>query len=291
MKDVWKGMILIAAIMFGILWMTGTFDDGVSVPTPGVCEIEQTTVTFSAFNAHLTTAALTTGNFSVREVGRTAWTTVEAGGTFNTEPGLQLEYIFDNAMDEAYATTGIYTVPCRRYDTVEVTAALPISANITGTYWNSLGQVNTAETMSAGDSSTVEFRFSGEFRRNLGNSEVGYNVISCRYNETEIDEISIAGLERTSLPSFVSAATGMKDITYRFPVLSSNTAQPRYVMSIIADDTINPGNSNITCTIYDSNYAIDTLTNNVVGGIEDSDGTNLGLAESTRVASVEIVIS
>jgi len=288
MKDQWKFGIFLVVVIFGLLWMTGVFERVEAPIAPEVCTIERAELTFYAQDKY-TPATSVNANVAVREVGRTSWQYVDTGDEIEFAPGTKIEYLVDHDFTAGYGVKGTYEVPCKAINSIEVSIAEPIGANILGTYWNDLEQANTPVEIDAGYSVNVFFRFTGSFRRDLGNANVGYNILNCKYAEDEISSFEIAGLQKETTPDMIPTVAGMKDATYRFPVFESNTATDRYVISIVADELVNPV-SNIVCTIYDSNYAIDGRTNEIIGGVEDNDGNNLGLDEGVIAASVTIEV-
>lgn len=295
MKDSTMVLLIMGAVLLGAIWfMTQQTTTAVTPTTstePITCSSETApVVTFRTYDKY-DPATSNDGYFMVRKVGEQTWTTVASGGSESFAPGDKLEVLADFNLSAGYAKyTPSYEVPCKAAATFEVGTADFYTSSLAATFWNSQGTAGTAQPLAAGDIKNVKFQFTGTYKEEYGNSEIGYDILNCQANSTQIKDMTIAGLETTAKPSVITTATGMDDYTYKFPVLESNGDTSIYTVTVEADATTDP-TSDITCTLYDTNYYIDTVTNIVGNGVQDNDKANLGVDEDSVAATVTIDLS
>lgn len=294
MKDSTMVLLVMGAILVGVVWFL-TQQPGAPVVQPGVtpttCSSETAPeVTFRTYDKY-DPAASNDGNFSVRKVGEQTWTTVASGSSLTFAPGDKIEVLADKDFSTGYAKyTPSWEVPCKAAATFEVATADKYTSGLAATFWNSQGTAGTAQPIAAGDTKNVKFQFTGTYKKEYGNSEIGYNIMNCQANSTQIKKLTITGLETAAKPSIISTVSGMDDYTYKFPVLASNTDTNIYTVTVEASATVDP-TSDIVCTLYDTNYYIDSLTNIVGKDVQDNDKVNLGVDEGSVAATATILLS
>lgn len=297
----WKFMAVLAIIaIVAVVYIMGqnnVAQTEVSTPVTDegtVCQSDTSvTVTLSAVDKY-TKGSANAEWFKYRQVGTSTWTSVISGGTFTATPYAEYEILAGNFTTGYGVHIPSYVAPCKTADTLEVETADKYTSGITGTFFNEAGTASTAQAMGPGDVKNVEFTITGTWKHDFGNAELGYNVISCKANSTEIDNVDIVGLRTTSeagiVDSVISSTTGFDYYNWEFPVITSNNKLGPYTVTIDADDTINPVND-IVCTVYDSDYDIHATNGNVISGIQDEDKNNLGSDESSIAAVVTLDLS
>lgn len=297
----WKFIAVLAFIaIVAVVYVMGqqqVAETEVSTPVTEegtVCQSDTTvTVTLSAVDKY-TKGSANAEWFKYRKVGTSAWTSVISGGTFSATPYSEYEILAGNFTVGYGVHIPSYVAPCKTADTLEVETADFNTANITGTFFNDAGTASTAQAVGAGDIKNVEFTMTGNWKKDYGNADLGYNVISCKANSTEIDDLEIAGLKSTTdagiADSVIASTTGFDYYNWEFPVIESNEKLGPYTVTIDADDTINPAND-IVCTVYDSEYDIHATTGAVISGIQDEDKNNLGVTEPAVQAFVTLDLS
>lgn len=279
------GVILVAAFYF---LGNGTFSPATTPSSENSCTLDNAPqITVNVVDKYAVATAENV-NVAYRKVGETTWSTTTAGSTLELAPGDKIEFLADPSFSVGYGEDQIYTVPCKVKDSVTLQVAPKISASITGTFWNADGDT-AAQDMGVGDAKTVSFRLTGEHNTDYGNAQIGYNVLNCKVNSTEITDFQINGLQETAKPSIIPATTGMTDYTYKFPVMESNKDY-KYDVYIVASDSVNPTHD-IVCTLYDTNYDINQKDGSLIQGVQDESRNNLGLDESTIAATVTIDLS
>jgi hypothetical protein len=291
MKDGDRNLIIGAGIVIAAIIVAWFIFGQTPATTPAggpIVQVTGCTVTLSAVDKYTKGSAQANTWFEYRHLGDATWTSKVTGGTIAVDPGDELEILADYNMTTGYAVHIAKYVACQNpdgtyksTDTVEVETADKYTANGTATFYNSDGAAATAEAMIAGDKGvSVELLFKGTYQKDYGNAKVGYNILNCQANSTEIDTLTVTGtgVGTVDVPTnIITATSGFDDYTYKIPAFESN-AKISVDVSIDASDTINPAND-IVCTVYDSNFDVDATTNNVISGIQDEDKNNLGLAE------------
>jgi hypothetical protein len=253
-------------------------------------------------------AAVTTQN-AYRKCGESSWTDIAGAGTFSANVGDKYEFVFgidsDDDTAEPYGPhitcDDPYVVPCSENPTIErsvVDDSLATDLTAVAFDPDDGNQITASDTITigAGDIKNVRFKWQGSFEEDFGNRFVGEdsNVLVIRYNTTEIDKVYVTKedgtkLTPTNVPVLLSSSSGYTDRAYKFPVLKSNS-EYWHTLVIDADDTVNPGASNITLYLYDSNWYFDNdVTPSMVkGGVEDEDFAETG---ATAADTLTIVVS
>lgn len=296
MKEGTRNLFIGAALIMAatvVAWFMFGQNNVADQQTGPVVQVTGCTVTLSAVDEYTKGSAQANTWFEYRKIGDQTWTPVVTGGTISTSPGVQYEILADYNFTTGYAvhiptyTACLVNGQYQSTDTVEVETADKYSSGITATFYNSDGTPATAETMIAGDKGvSVELLFKGTYQKNFGSSKVGYNIMNCKANTTEIDTLTVTGTGVGSVDvptNIITATSGYDDYTYKVPTLESN-GKYSFDISMDASDTVNPGVSNVTCTMYDTNFDIDADTNKVISGIQDEDKNNLGQAEGSIAA-------
>ena len=296
MKD-WQWIALLGAGLFIFLFMGGYIGNPTDVtPSDGVSDIvcessTSPTVTFNMVDKYQNAVTQSGTTFKYRKIGESAWNSVNVGSTVDFAPYDKIEVLADPDFTVGYGSyIASWEVPCKESVSFEATTADKYTSSITGTFWNSQGTAATAQALAAGDVKNVKFQFTGTYRADYGNADIGYNILNCKANSTEIDDLVIVGLEETSKPSLITSTSGFDDYTYKFPIIASNEDTDVYTVSVDADDTVNP-TADIVCTLYDTNFDIDADTGAIIKGIQDEDKNNLGLDETSVAAIVTLDFS
>lgn len=293
MKDSIQMALVVGVLLIGGFYLAGVFD---KTPVENgksdvVCESSTTAaVTFRLVDAYQT-GTNNAGYIEVRRVGSTAWTSVASGSSTNFSPYDEIEILGDYNFTIGYAShVAKYTVPCAGTALVELKSADKNTANITGTFWNAAGSASTVQPMTIGDTKNVKFQFVGNYRRDYGNTEIGYNIMNCVANKTEIQDLAIPELTIADKPSMIEGTTGFTDYTFEVPVFASNAETLQYIATIVASDVIEPI-ADIRCTVYDTNYYVDSITGIVGTGIQNNTKGNVGSVEPAVMAFVDLDLS
>jgi hypothetical protein len=145
-----------------------------------------------------------------------------------------------------------------------------------GTYYNI--------TLGAGDLETVNFEAKGVYKKAMGNPELsGASVIACRYNTSAYDDlllsVSKSGFtnKEVDCPTGFAAVASFSQVCFASPSIVSNE-KVSGTMTIDVDDTYAPSSDteDIFCVLYDGDYDIHSITNEIISGAEDDLDNNLG---------------
>lgn len=253
-----------------------------------VCSSDtQTTVHFSLYNKYTTTESMS-GTIKVKIDDQHSWQTV-SGNEMTLNPGDKVTIFVEPT--NGYATYETYTVPCKPSAYVEIPIAPMFTSSADMVFINSLGQPNTAEDLSSDSSAVVSFKVATESKHDYGNLGIGYNYLVCKANKSEIKDIIAPKLDNADLgdvEDLVTYESGYKYFVFKMPTITSNDAKT-YDLTIQSDETVDPTH-NIVCTLYDTDYAIDSLTGKIISGAQDSNGNDLGLDTSAINQTLTVLI-
>jgi hypothetical protein len=143
-----------------------------------------------------------------------------------------------------------------------------------GTYYNI--------TLDAGDVETVNFEMKGIYKYAMSNPELdGEGIVACKYNKTAFDDIVLEwdgfSNDEVSCPNLITPAAGYLWACFKAPAIASN-AKKTGTLTIDVDDTYAPDcdADDIKCFVYDADYDIHSITNEIIHGVEDDQDTGLG---------------
>ena len=232
-----------------------------------------------------------------------SWTDVAGAGTITLAAGTELEYVIGiDTDDEAAEPYGrhvkTFVVPAKVTSAiVEYVANDALATDLTGTYFDEFSSANTAQSWTAADVKTLSAKFTGAFEEDFGNIDAGEmsNVLVVRYNNTQIDKISLTSIvddkgksypiTKVGVPVIQGSATGTVQEAYAFPVIESNNGY-KYMYSLDGDDTvaINTTVTALTWSLYDSSFYLDSDDNVIKSGVEDEDSAEIGAAAADTIA-------
>jgi len=265
------------------------------------------TVTLETYDRYNQGTAITTKNM-YRKVGGNTWTNVAGTGTIQLSAGTEIELVFGiDSTDEVEEPPGehmYYTLPCAETATLSVPVANDVddTSHATITVFDENGATG-AQAVGAGDVKTVFIDITGKYEYDLGNIDCGEtsNLLIAKYNTTSIDDIEVTGvtMETPTKKSYTVSTAGVPvgiagALTatnfglqgWELPVLESNSKY-RVTYVIDADDTENPGASDLEWYIADSAHYLDNDDNTIKCGVEDEDQTDIGL--TGRISQTTVI--
>lgn len=220
---------------------------------------------------------------------------VAQGNSITVSPGDTYVILWVENSSTYYGKVSKGTVPCsgtlRLKEHLYQWTVSKASGTLFNVY-NEQGQVGSAPetasgtyfniTLDAGDLETVNFEVKGVYKEALGNPELsGENVVACLYNKTAFDDIIMEfdgfSNSEVSCPNLVTPTAGFLWACFSAPSLVSNEKVTGTLL-IDADDTYAPSadEEDITCFMWDADYDIHSITNEVIHGVEDDLDTDLG---------------
>lgn len=271
-------------------------------PTPVAgCYIEDTTMTLTSEEMY--NPATTPGGDHEVWVNDHDQGLVAAGGSLTVSPGdrYKILWVANSTTHYGKVTEGV--VPCA--GTLKLREQLyqwdvGRAASTWATVTDEDGTLNQADAtglaMSTGDVKTETIAVRAAYEDAIGNpAEAMPNVLSCRYNYTEIDALSLdQSWASADTPNTRSTVTGTKWKSWAFPAVVSN-AKTEFGITIDADDTVvTAGGSNgyetgnVFCVVDDGDYDINGDSGAIIFGVVDESDTNLGLTTGTHNFTINI---
>ena len=311
-KTVIQGIIAIALVMLVVGIFVG--DRAVlpepAVTVPGLVTLASTpVVTLSTLDEYNKGTAVTSQNmYRVVQteddgtVNYGPWVDIAGAATLTQASGTIIEIVTgidtDDESAEPYgAHIESFEIPHKEiYTKVLYVRNDALGGDISTAYFSEYGVANEAQAWAAGNIKTLGIKLTGSFEEDYGNVNVGEtsNVIVIRYNNTQVDDVTISSIVSdlgvsypvtiASVPVIAGSATGYVQKAYSFPVIQSNNGyKAMYVLD--GDDTIsvNTTISALTFTTYDSGLYLDNNENTIEGGVEDENSVDLGAVAAVAI--------
>lgn len=252
--------------------------------------------------------ALTETTNIYRIVGDKAWSTFTQGTAFVLPVGVEIEYVFGisttDTIDNAYGPYARTTIGCQE----DVTGWASDGSNAQGLYEDEVeaSMVGTfytvddntgAQTMTAGKSYIVEFKWSAGNNEYFGNPYIptsgipggGDSVHRAAYpntlcmdlNATTFDSpdwVKVKGgaiMNKVNTPTRHSSSSGKTAYCYEAPVITDQ--EMRFEISLNTDDSTAPGVDD-TAYLYGANFYVEAEDDefDLFWGIEDQNGNAEG---------------
>lgn len=112
------------------------------------------------------------------------------------------------------------------------------------------------------------------------------NIIACQANKTAFLEISIDGLKKATVPTDFDVLTGNAAYAFEAPVwalpaagnpIPANTVSEKTItIRTDTEDTADPGNSTVSCTVFDIANFRNADNQEIESGVEDEDNNDVG---------------
>jgi hypothetical protein len=209
--------------------------------------------------------------------------------------------VADNDEFEIYMTNGTYygyytnhKVAQKPLETINAMLYPHATASSMGTFVeNPDGTLNTASvnySLVNGDNKNFKWVVNGHYQKAYGNPYVAegmtkggvpaLNVIVFESNTSTVDAISIGGLTSATTPTQHSA--GSTNSTWAFFMQPIKTNEEKsMIVNVDIDDTLQPieaDDSSQACgVIYDVEFYLHTVNNDIMAGVEDNDNSDVGI--------------
>ena len=330
------GGLAVLVIVVGALWMTGNLpgiepmavapgeEPSEPAAPAGVCrglsQVPKVTVTAVDFYNPGSEVDSSAGDTIYREVGTSTWSTLDVSSSNDIQKsaGTVIEIATGirgtastNDDEIMYGPLMTYTFPCADTDTLDIPVRQDAAhADLTGVYYDEYDDANTEQAWSAADIKTLGISWTGKYEYDYGNIDCGEtsNLLIARYNTTQIDEIEITSIRRTTgaakdypieraaIPVNISGNLSLENMSlmgWYFPVIESNN---KYKVTYILDgDDSVPVNTSVAPVsayggviwlLYDSSYYLDNDVNKIKIGWEDEDQSSIGAASRDTITPV-----
>lgn len=242
------------------------------VVIPELCPVEDTTITLSAQNAFLATAASGDHRYRINDAPAK---TVSDAGTFTASPGDILNIFWGNeSSSDYYAEIDTVTVPCKGTKTfyTDVYRNGTLTLRVFNEEGNLIDTVSENETLGSGDTVNLAMDIQGQFEYGFPHG----GIIVAEYDKNNYTDVQVQlpGTVDANVPSIHTLSA------------TTNSAKAYTVSSILSNEKISgtlyievksgvdpESNVDITLTFYPNDYYIDEDLGGLFAGpaIEDED--------------------
>ena len=281
-------IIIIGVLIWAVFTMQGT---GGTTTTNGLGTIEfpslveDTTVTFSTWDFYSKGTDAGTGHRVISLNGREN-VQINDDGTLQASPGQTYDVLLGNLTTNHVAGTDYY--PLRKQGEIPDQGTFTISggqfltaapSDVTFTFRNEDDDTNTLQSLAAGEEAVMTWRVKLASDKCFGNPDVGApNTICYTYNTSYAVVEQLDGT-RADQPSAVNAPAGTTSKCYEFPVICDTQKSEWVSVRIKAGSNFNPDEDHIQVTFSDITYDLRADTLEIISGIEDEDGNDIGVAD------------
>ena len=266
--------VLVAAVIFtslagaGVIFSSRSTDDQ---PTTSIQLLDTQELSFSAVELYNPTTAISGETCTYYENGVKS---TDTDCTFTVKRGIDYEMLVaaTGYVSIVDSFTGLgEPMTGEKYelgDYMNLTNAI--------TVYNKDGSTNAAGSRYAiGDSESknIKFEVSGVSKDLFPGGIIVFEV-----NSSAIEAVDFSlGSDASTPAQYTATSTGTKAYAFTFPEVNSIELLDGTV-SLTAKDGVNPGNGNVSYTVYDAQVFIDSKTDEIVKtpAVEDSDDVDVG---------------
>ena len=245
----------------------------------GLCAVEDTTVTLSAFNKY--TSASTSGTHKYRINGAPALTVSDAG-TFTASPNDAISILWMNESNGYYGDVSNEVVPCS--GTKTFSQSLIQNGTQTIEVYNEesnlIDGTSNNETLSAGDVVSLESKIKGTYQKGMPYG----GVLVVEYNKTLVDDVVVDfGGSKVNVPVTYAITLSTESVTkaYSIPALLSNQILSGSI-TIDADDTNDPTDSDVLLKLYVNDYFVNENNGGAFEGPAVTDENDASVHENVE---------
>lgn len=168
----------------------------------------------------------------------------------------------------------------------------------TFSYWNNVATASSATAIGAGETGDWEFRFKAGTDVCFGNKDAAdqfnaKNILCLKYNNTLMKPPALkekgSGIDVSTAkePTQVSTTADWSSVCYSVPVICDGAEITYSVHTEPKTSSSNPSTGdNVTIVFSDVTYDYNAKTGELIVGVEDEDGNDIGLYDRNKNSTV-----